>query len=92
VTMGCGDGCPYLAGLEKLDWSLSDPKGLSIETVRSIRDEIRACVTEPPQLGKVGARSPRSVFVLFCRSTAESISWSSHGPIIVTEGSKARFW
>jgi hypothetical protein len=28
----------------------------------------------------------------FCRSTAESISWSIHGPIIVTEGSKARFW
>jgi len=28
----------------------------------------------------------------FCRSAAESISWSIHGPIIVTEGSKARFW
>ena len=28
----------------------------------------------------------------FCRSTAESISWSIHGPIIVTEGSRARFW
>lgn len=41
VTMGCGDACPFVPGLKKLDWPLSDPKGQPIETVRKIRDEIR---------------------------------------------------
>lgn len=46
VTMGCGDACPYVPGLKKLDWPLTDPKGQSIQIVRKIRDEIRALVTE----------------------------------------------
>jgi arsenate reductase len=41
VTMGCGDACPYVPGLKKLDWPFEDPKGLPIESVRKIRDEIR---------------------------------------------------
>ena len=41
VTMGCGDACPYVPGMQKLDWTLEDPKGQSVETVRRIRDEIR---------------------------------------------------
>ena len=41
VTMGCGDACPYVPGLRKIDWPLEDPKGQPIETVRKIRDEIR---------------------------------------------------
>ena|SRR5438105_1159778 len=41
VTLGCGDACPYVPGLQKLDWPLEDPKGKPIETVRKIRDEIR---------------------------------------------------
>jgi len=41
ITMGCGDACPYVPGLKKLDWGLPDPKGQPIETVRKIRDEIR---------------------------------------------------
>jgi arsenate reductase len=41
VTMGCGDACPYVPGLKKLDWALPDPKGQPIESVRAIRDEIR---------------------------------------------------
>jgi arsenate reductase (thioredoxin) len=41
VTMGCGDACPYVPGLKKLDWNLPDPKGQPIEAVRKIRDEIR---------------------------------------------------
>jgi arsenate reductase len=40
VTMGCGDACPYVPGLKKLDWPLPDPKGQPIESVRKIRDEI----------------------------------------------------
>lgn len=41
VTMGCGEACPYVPGLKREDWPLSDPKGKSIEDVRKIRDEIR---------------------------------------------------
>ena len=41
VTMGCGDECPYVPGAIRDDWPLQDPKGRSIETVRSIRDDIR---------------------------------------------------
>src|SRR5205085_162396 len=44
VTMGCGDACPYVPGLEIIDWALPDPKGLSVEEVRAIRDDIRARV------------------------------------------------
>ena len=40
ITMGCGDKCPYVPGLLD-DWPLRDPKGLPMEEVRSIRDEIR---------------------------------------------------
>jgi len=41
VTMGCGDACPYVPGLERKDWPLEDPKGKGIDAVRRIRDEIR---------------------------------------------------
>jgi arsenate reductase len=41
ITMGCGDECPYVPGLQRDDWSLEDPKGRSMEDVRRIRDEIR---------------------------------------------------
>lgn len=40
ITMGCGESCPYIPGLRTVDWALSDPKGQSIEAVRSIRDNI----------------------------------------------------
>jgi arsenate reductase len=46
VTMGCGDACPYVPGLKKLDWPLLDPKGQPLEVVRKIRDEIRGRVVE----------------------------------------------
>jgi arsenate reductase len=44
VTMGCGEECPYLPGVEIQDWPLADPKGQPVERVREIRDEIRARV------------------------------------------------
>jgi arsenate reductase len=46
VTMGCGEECPFIPGLRRLDWQLADPKGASPEHVRAIRDEIRARVRE----------------------------------------------
>jgi len=27
VTMGCGEECPLVSGVEREDWSLPDPKG-----------------------------------------------------------------
>jgi arsenate reductase (thioredoxin) len=46
ITMGCGDKCPYIPGLCQDDWPLPDPRGLPIEEVRAIRDEIRERVHE----------------------------------------------
>jgi arsenate reductase (thioredoxin) len=40
VTMGCGDECPYVAGVKRDDWPLDDPKGQPLEEVRRIRDEV----------------------------------------------------
>ena len=42
--MGCGDACPFYPGKPYEDWELDDPAGQGIETVRPIRDEIRARV------------------------------------------------
>jgi arsenate reductase len=44
ITMGCGDACPFHPGKRYEDWKLDDPAGQPIETVRRIRDEIRARV------------------------------------------------
>jgi arsenate reductase (thioredoxin) len=44
VTMGCGESCPLVPGLERADWPLEDPKGKAAEAVRAIRDEIRGRV------------------------------------------------
>ena len=41
ITMGCGDQCPAVPGLQRDDWPLEDPKGLPLARVREIRDEIR---------------------------------------------------
>jgi len=41
ITMGCGDKCPYVPGLRRDDWPLRDPKGLPLDEVRSVRDEIK---------------------------------------------------
>lgn len=46
VTMGCGEKCPYVPGLKIIDWSLQDPKGLGLEMVRKIRDEIEQLVLQ----------------------------------------------
>jgi len=46
VTMGCGveaEACPARIHLSE-DWGLDDPKGLPIEKVRIIRDQIKAKV------------------------------------------------
>ena len=62
VTMGCGEACPHVPGLRRMDWPLEDPKGKALARVREIRDEVRAHVLqllavigmEPPSRMKVG--------------------------------------
>ena len=44
VTMGCGDACPFYPGKRYEDWVLDDPAGQGIESVRVIRDDIKARV------------------------------------------------
>jgi len=44
VTMGCGEACPVVPGLRRMDWPLEDPKGKPIAEVRRIREEIRGRV------------------------------------------------
>jgi len=40
ITMGCGDACPIFSGKRYEDWTLDDPAGQDVATVRRIRDEI----------------------------------------------------
>jgi arsenate reductase len=44
VTMGCGEECPFVPGLERLDWPLPDPKDQPMRVVREVRDAIRDLV------------------------------------------------
>ena len=44
ITMGCGEACPAVPGLRRLDWPLEDPKGKPIARVREIRDDVRTRV------------------------------------------------
>jgi protein-tyrosine-phosphatase len=46
VTMGCGDECPFIPGRHYIDWDLPDPKNLSVEEVRALRDDISTRVIE----------------------------------------------
>ena len=41
VTMGCGEQCPAVPGLQRDDWPLPDPKDLPLSEVREVRDEVR---------------------------------------------------
>lgn len=41
VTMGCGDdACPAFIGKKMVDWDLPDPKGMDLDGVRRVRDDI----------------------------------------------------
>jgi arsenate reductase (thioredoxin) len=44
VTMGCGEQCPVLPGVQRDDWPLEDPKGKPLTRVREIRDEVKQWV------------------------------------------------
>jgi arsenate reductase len=46
VTMGCGEECPAVPGVEHQDWPFDDPRDLPLEHVRVIRDAIRVRVQQ----------------------------------------------
>jgi arsenate reductase len=46
VTMGCGEACPHVTGLRRVDWPLEDPKGKPVERVRGIRDDVERRVRQ----------------------------------------------
>jgi arsenate reductase (thioredoxin) len=41
ITMGCGEQCPVVPGLQRDDWPLEDPKGKPLARVREIRDDVK---------------------------------------------------
>ena len=40
VTMGCGDACPNVSAKRREDWAIPDPKHLSPDEFRQVRDLI----------------------------------------------------
>lgn len=44
ITMGCGDTCPIFPGKRYEDWELTDPAGLPLDEVRTVRDDIKSRV------------------------------------------------
>jgi arsenate reductase len=40
ITMGCGDQCPIVPGVERDDWPIADPHGQPASRVREIREDI----------------------------------------------------
>ena len=46
VTMGCGDYCPLVRAKRREDWNIPDPKELSDDEFREVRDLIERKVVE----------------------------------------------
>ncbi len=40
ITMGCGDECPLVKAIYREDWQIQDPKHMSPDEFRKVRDEI----------------------------------------------------
>jgi protein-tyrosine-phosphatase len=44
ITMGCGDECPMVQAKHREDWQIPDPKHMSKEEFRDVRDLIESKV------------------------------------------------
>ncbi len=44
ITMGCGDECPYISGVRRIDWDVADPGGQSLNEVRGIIKHIKSLI------------------------------------------------
>jgi len=40
VTMGCGDECPLVRANQRVDWKIPDPRDMTPEEFRGVRDLI----------------------------------------------------
>lgn len=46
ITMGCGDACPFVPSKGKEDWAIPDPKHMSPDDFRKVRDLVEAKVKD----------------------------------------------
>ena len=46
VSLGCGDACAIYPGKRYLDWTVNDPDGQDLDTVRTIRQDLDTRVQE----------------------------------------------
>jgi protein-tyrosine-phosphatase len=46
VTMGCGDACPWMPAKQFIDWQIPDPKEMTEENFRKVRDLVEQKVKE----------------------------------------------
>jgi arsenate reductase len=46
ATMGCGDECPFVRAKQREDWNIPDPKEMSPDEFRRVRDMIEMRVKE----------------------------------------------
>jgi protein-tyrosine-phosphatase len=44
VTMGCGDECPLVRARERVDWQIPDPREMSPDEFRAVRNLIESKV------------------------------------------------
>jgi arsenate reductase (thioredoxin) len=51
ATMGCGDACPFVRAKQREDWNIPDPKEMSPEDFRGVRDLIETKVKATIALG-----------------------------------------
>lgn len=41
ITMGCGDECPLVAAKTRVDWQIPDPRDMTPEQFRGVRDLVK---------------------------------------------------
>lgn len=58
VTMGCGDACPWVPAVERIDWEIPDPARLSDDEFRAVRDRIEHAVLNLIAKIKAVSRKP----------------------------------
>ena len=46
VTMGCGDACPWVPALHRIDWQIPDPREMDSTAFNAVRDLISEKVKE----------------------------------------------
>ena len=46
VTMGCGDECPLILAKRRVDWKIPDPRDMTPDQFREVRNMIESKVKE----------------------------------------------